>query len=98
MDMRFHKIESSTTICQVKNWVTRFIGRHPEISPRTPQNLGFRRTHITEQRIREWFNTLADFLKSEHGIEAETFFTVENASRVFNLDESGFPLQGTSQR
>ena len=37
------------------------------------------------------------FLQNEHGIIAAEFFTPENGSRIFNLDESGFPLQGTNQ-
>lgn len=81
-----------------KNWVSRFIGRHPNISPRTPENLGFQRTHITEERIKDWFSSLEKFLNDEHNIDAAEYFKPENGSRVFNLDESGFPLQGTNQR
>ena len=81
-----------------KNWVTRFLSRHPEASPRTPENCGFQRTHITERKIRDWFSDLEKFLQNEHGIIAAEFFTPENGSRIFNLDESGFPLQGTNQR
>ena len=33
----------------------------------------------------------------EHGIDAEHFLTQENANRVFNLDESGFPLGGSNK-
>ena len=37
------------------------------------------------------------FLLSEHKIDAEDFLSEHNAHRVFNLDESGFPLQGNSR-
>lgn len=32
----------------------------------------------------------------EHNIAVAEFFVDENAPRVFNCDESGFPLAGTS--
>lgn len=79
-----------------KNWIVRFLNRHPEISARTPENLGFQRSYVTESSIRKWFDNLEEYLRTEHQIEAREFFTKDNGSRVFNLDESGFPLQGTS--
>ena len=36
------------------------------------------------------------FLKDEHNIDAEQFFSDANSKRIFNLDESGFPLGGTN--
>ena len=80
------------------NWVYRFLQRHPEASLRTPENFGFQRSFVTEKVIRAWFDELKSFLLEEHQIDAVKFFCEENASRVFNLDESGFPLQGTNSR
>jgi len=79
-----------------RTWVYRFLNRHPEISARTPENLGFHRSYISEKLIREWFSNLKSFMDSEHGIKVEEFFTEKNAERIYNLDESGFPLQGTN--
>ena len=81
-----------------RNWLLRFLKRHPMISPRTPENLGFQRTYVTKERIYEWFADLEKYLDEEHNIDAKEFFVPGNAQRVFNLDESGFPLQGTNQR
>ena len=81
-----------------KNWVYKFFIRHPSLAARTPENFGFRRTSVTEETIRNWFNTLADYLEQEHKIDAKTFFVEENSKRIFNIDESGFPLQGTNHR
>ena len=40
---------------------------------------------------------LEEFLKEEHGLDASYSFSNEtNNDRIFNLDESGFHLQGTS--
>ena len=81
-----------------KNWVNKFFIRHPSLAARTPENFGFRRTSVTEETIRNWFNTLADYLEQEHKIDVKTFFVEENSKRIFNIDESGFPLQGTNHR
>ena len=77
-------------------WVYRFLQRHPELSARTPENLGFQRAYVTETSIRKWFDNLEKFLLDEHGISASQFLVEGNGHRVFNLDESGFPLQGTN--
>ena len=80
------------TIC----WVYRFLNRWPTLSSRLPENLGHQRAIISEPQIREWFKSLETYLDKEHNISATDFFCEENASRVFNLDESGFPLAGTN--
>ena len=79
-----------------KTWVASLFSRHPRLSTRTPENFGFQRTSVTEAVIRDWFVHLKVILKKEHSISASEFLTVENGKRIFNLDESGFPLQGTN--
>ena len=79
-----------------KNWVYRFLNRHPELSRRTPENLGHQRAYVNEPQVRNWFRDLANFLEEEHGINAVEFLSPANASRIFNVDESGFPLSGTN--
>ena len=80
-----------------KSWVHRFIGRHPELSARTPEHLGHMRKCVTEQGLRNWFRNLSSFLANEHNIIAEDFLIEANSHRIFNLDETGFPLCGTSK-
>jgi hypothetical protein len=79
-----------------KCWIYRFLSRYPDLAARIPENLGNQRAYVTESIIRNWFVGLETFLKDEHDIDAKTFLTEENASRIFNLDESGFPLAGTN--
>ena len=79
-------------------WVYRFLSRWPELSMRLPEKLGYQREAVTEGSIRRWFASLKQFLKDEHNITAEEFLTPANAERIFNLDESGFPLSGTNSR
>ena len=73
-------------------WVYSFLKRHPELSARTTENLGFQRAHISETGIRKWFVDLETFLREEHSIEAREFFVDLNAHRIFNLDESGLAV------
>ena len=80
-----------------KSWVHRFVQRNPQLSARTPEHLGHMRRRVSERSLRDWFNGFKLFLKEEHGLEAEDFLTEENSHRVFNLDESGFPLCGTNK-
>ena len=75
-----------------KSWVHRFVTRHSELSLRAPEHLGHVRKRVTEETIRKWFDSMENFLLTEHGIEAKEFFVAENSNRVFNLDETGFPL------
>ena len=77
-------------------WVYRFLRRHPELSKRMPESLGYQKTYVTEQKIRDWFAGVEKFLQDQHKIDAASFFCEANAQRVFNLDESGFPLAGTN--
>ena len=91
-------IVSNTTAKFVNNlpstgWVYSFLKRHPIVSSRIPENLGFQRAYIDEKGIRKWHQGLENFLREEHGINAAEFLSTENADRIFNLDESGFPLQ-----
>ena len=45
-----------------------------------------------------WFETLENFFTEELNTEAKEFFNkADNSGRVFNLDESGFPLAGTGK-
>ena len=81
-----------------KNWVTRFLDRNPCLATRTAENLGFQRAVITKERLLLWFEDLKTYLFSEHSLDATEFLSEENASRIFNLDESGFALQGTNSR
>ena len=74
------------------------MSRYPELSSRTPEKFGYIRTYITEGQIRKWFENLVTFLREEQGINAANFFCEDNANRIFNLDESGFPLAGTNGR
>lgn len=80
-----------------KSWVHRFVTRHKDISLRTPEHLGHMRKKVTEKTLRDWFSELDKFLLEEHHIVAKDFFVPENSARVFNLDETGFPLSGTNK-
>ena len=81
-----------------QTWIYRFLKRYPEISARTPENLGFQRAYITERDIREWFEKLKNFMMNEHSINIAELLSEENGDRIWNLDETGFPLQGANRQ
>lgn len=85
-------IDNKPSVC----WVYRFLNRHPHVSARTPENLGFQRAYVSENQIRKWFKSLESYLREEFALTASEFLSETNSDRVFNLDESGFPLQGTN--
>ena len=84
--------DNKPSIC----WVYRFLNRHPELRARTPENLGYQRAYVSEEGIRNWFSMLEAFLLEEFNLVASDFLSEVNGERIFNLDESGFPLQGTN--
>ena len=84
--------DNKPSIC----WVYRFLSRHPEISARTPENFGFQRAYVDESVIRNWFSGFEKYIYDNFKLVASEFLTPENSERIFNLDESGFPLQGTA--
>ena len=77
-----------------KSWVYRFVERNSELSARTPEHLGYMRKQVSKEKLLDWFEGLKEFLRKEHNLDAETFLSESNAHRIFNLDETGFPLAG----
>ncbi len=71
-----------------KDWYYGFVKRHPEIRERTPSKLGKERAVMTPERIERWFKDLRDFL----GNEVNDPTLINDPSRIYNADESGFPL------
>ena len=88
-DDRLLKNNTST-----KSWIQRFVQRHSDLSLRKPEQLGHMRKRVSEANLGNWCSNLVDFLLDEHQIVAKDFFITENANRIFNLDETGFPLSG----
>ena len=80
-----------------KSWVYRFVERHPRLSSRIPEHLGHMRKQVTKHGIKAWFLGLEAYLAEEHNLDCKTFFVPENSHRVFNLDETGFPLCGSNK-
>ena len=75
-------------------WVSRYVKRFPDLAVRTPEHLGHQRKCVSESRLRRWFKDLEEFLLAEKNISASDFLKPENSHRIFNADETGFPLSG----
>ena len=76
------------TIAPVKDWWQGFVKRHPEMTERMPQHLGKERAIITEEKIERWFTDYEQYITSE--IKEPTL--LQDPSRLYNADESGFTL------
>ncbi|KAJ8981850.1 hypothetical protein NQ317_017528 [Molorchus minor] len=65
-------------------WLKLFLLRHPEISKRNTEIISKSRASVTEPAIRQWFADLKKYLEDENIIDI-----MNDASRVFNADETG---------
>lgn len=78
-----------------KDWFQKFKKRHPEIALRTPMALGQERASISYDMILGWYDVLFAFLEKEI---PDYRNMLKDPRRVFNADESGFPLAVKSGR
>lgn len=68
-----------------RKWLNLFLKRHPQISERIPESINKARALVTPERIRNWFRYVRDHLEEE-----EVLDILEDPSRIFNADETGF--------
>nr|XP_053614254.1 uncharacterized protein LOC128677433 [Plodia interpunctella] len=68
-------------------WVKAFLKRHPDIVPRTSEGVTQSSACVSEKDIRKWFEEIRQYLT-----EVGLFDILNEASRIFNGDESGFQL------
>ena len=69
-----------------------FLRRHPEISMRVPEGLEKERASVTIEKVMTWFDDLEEYFRGDevqNGLEV-----FHDPSRIFNADETGFPLAG----
>ena len=67
--------------------------RNPELSARKPSLLGKERAVLSSYKLDKWFRELHDYLETEHATSV-----LDTPSRIWNADESGFPLGPTSAK
>ena len=72
-------------------WFLAFMKRNPRLSFRKPQGIGKERAVVTPARIDRWFSDLESYL---HELGATSI--LQEGRRMFNSDESGFSLSGSS--
>ncbi|XP_071138373.1 uncharacterized protein [Mytilus edulis] len=72
-----------------KDWYFSFKSRHPEISERTPNDLGKERAMVSPFKIKKWFEDFTKYMTEE--VEGGMDI-LKDPSRLYNADESGFPL------
>ena len=70
-------------------WFRAFIGRHPELTERKAMSLGHERAIISADMLQGWFDGVNSFLEKEIPSWKQL---LNDPRRIFNADESGFPL------
>ena len=77
------------------HWFELFRKRNPEMTMRTPMGLGQERAKINIDMISSWFDGVINYLVKE---VPDHDRLLKNPRRIFNADESGFPLCAKSNR
>ena len=72
------------------NCIYGFLRRNPEVSVRTPENLGFQRSCVTENSLRNWIEGLKAYLAEHHNIPAPEFFTDETVIEFITVTKLDF--------
>lgn len=70
-----------------RKWYEGFTRRHPKVVEKQCQNLTSARANITEAGLRGWYAEVQRYLTNEGIMDI-----LDDPTRVFNMDESGFYL------
>lgn len=84
---KLHRPNAFTNGRPGRHWYEAFLRRHPEVTLRTSQNLTHSRSSVSEADIRNWFSTVEKYFQ-----EKSLLNIFDDATRVFNCDESAFFL------
>ena len=90
-----NKIIKKNNNLQGREWFANFLTQNPSLTMRTPQKLGTERALITYQEVEELFRKLYEFLAAE---VTDCQAVLQNPQRIFNADESGFPLSAKKKK
>lgn len=70
-----------------RTWYNSFRRRHPKVVPRKPEGVSDASSKVSEENIRGWFKQVHDYF-----VENDFLDVLEDPSRIFNADESGFEI------
>lgn len=70
-----------------RKWLDLFLKRHPDIAKRETEKISKARAHVTEANIRYWFKEISKYCQEEN-----IYAALNDPSRIFNTDETGFLL------
>lgn len=70
-----------------KKWFRDFLKRHKDVTFRVPEALTRASANVSENNLRNWFKNVESFLENKGNIDL-----LQQPSRIFNIDESGFQL------
>lgn len=70
-----------------KRWYSSFLKRHPDLTPRQPQNLTSSRALVTTSQLKNWFKEVSTYLEENNYANI-----LVEPHRIFNMDETAFFL------
>jgi len=70
-----------------KKWLKLFMKRHPTVAKRTVEKVTKSRSQVTQTQIEHWFDNVYSFFSENNMTDI-----LDDPSRIFNTDESGFML------
>lgn len=74
-----------------------FLRRHPHLSERTGEALGVERAFVTAEKLEKWFEEFRKYITESEEVE-DGAQILQDGTRIFNCDESGFPLAGKTEK
>lgn len=69
-----------------EGWYKLFLKRHPKIAIRTAEAVTSASANVSEENVRNWFKQI------ENTLTAEELKILDDPSRIYNGDETGFQL------
>src|ERR1700738_3507396 len=77
--LRKHRVTEEGLFPLGKDWVTRYLRRHPDLKSQVAKSMEKARVEVTKEQILEWFRQYTDEIQ-KYRIEEEN---------IYNMDESG---------
>ncbi|KAJ8036481.1 hypothetical protein HOLleu_20471 [Holothuria leucospilota] len=80
------------------DWFERFLARHPKISERCGEALGKERAVLNTEKIDTWYHEFYEYMTKDSDLEGKGLEIFGDPRRIFNCNESGFPLSGKTEK
>ncbi|KAJ8039126.1 Tigger transposable element-derived protein 2 [Holothuria leucospilota] len=81
-----------------RDWWQRFLKRHPQLTERQGEALGKERAQLSHEKVEAWYDEFETYMKTSQDLDGKGEEILKDPNRLFNCDESGFPLSGKIEK